>query len=95
MRSVIGIRSVIGEGCQIADTIVMGADFVETAADLERNAARTRIDEAIIDKNARIGERVSITNREGVRDADGDKYHIRDGIVVVAKDAVIAAGTEI
>ena len=83
----------------------MGADFVETAADLERNAAqgipnvgigaRTRIDEAIIDKNARIGERVSITNREGVRDADGDKYHIRDGIVVVAKDAVIAAGTEI
>ena len=83
----------------------MGADFVETAADLERNAAQgipnvgigahTRIDEAIIGKNARIGERVSITNREGVRDADGDKYYISDGIVVVAKDAVIAAGTEI
>ena len=105
MRSVIGIRSVIGEGCQIANTIVMGADFVETAADLARNAAQgipnvgigahNRIAGAIIDKNARIGERVSITNREGAREAARHKYYIRDGIVVVAKDAVITAGTEI
>ena len=89
----------MGEGCQIANTIVMGADFVETAAYRARNAAQgipnvgigahTRIDGAIIDKNARIGERVSITNREGVREADRDNYYIREGIVVVAKDAVI------
>ncbi len=104
-RSVIGIRSVVGEGCQIANTIVMGADFVETTADLERNIAQgipnvgigahTRIDGAIIDKNARIGERVSITNREGVREADRDNYYIREGIVVVAKDAVIETGSQI
>ena len=57
----------------------MGADLVETMADLERNAAQgipnvgigadTRIDGARIDKNPRIDERVCITNREGVREA--------------------------
>jgi len=104
-RSVIGIHSVIGEGCQITNSIVMGADFDESPGDLERNAAQgipnigigahTTIDAAIIDKNARIGERVSITNKEGVSEAEGDNYYIRDGIVVVAKDTVIPAGTVI
>ncbi|MEE3259979.1 MAG: glucose-1-phosphate adenylyltransferase [Candidatus Latescibacterota bacterium] len=104
-RSVIGIRSIIGEGCQIANAIIMGADFDESPGALERNAARgipnigigahTTIDGAIIDKNARIGERVSITNREGVSEAEGNNYYIRNGIVVVAKDAVLPAGTVI
>ena len=104
-RSVVGIRSVIGAGCQIANTIIMGADFDETPGDLERNAAQgipnvgiganTTIDGAIIDKNARIGDQVSITNSRGVKEADGDNYYIRDGIVVVAKDAVIPSGTVI
>ena len=104
-RSVIGIRSVIGAGCQIANSIVMGADFDETPADLERNAAQgvpnvgiganTTIDGAITDKNARIGDQVSITNSAGVKEAEGANYYIRDGIVVVAKDAVIPSGTVI
>ncbi|HIG53783.1 MAG TPA: glucose-1-phosphate adenylyltransferase [Candidatus Latescibacteria bacterium] len=104
-RSVIGIRSVIGAGCQIANSIVMGADFDETTADLARNAAQgipnvgiganTTIDGAIIDKNARIGDQVSITNSAGVKEAEGANYYIRDGIVVVAKDAVIPSGTVI
>jgi len=98
-RSVIGIRSVIGAGCQIANTIIMGADFDETPGDIERNAsqgipnvgigANTTIDGAIVDKNARIGDQVNITNRAGVKEAEGANYYIRDGIVVVAKDAVI------
>jgi len=83
----------------------MGADFDETTADLERNApqgipnvgigANTTIDGAIIDKNARIGDQVSITNSAGVKEAEGANYYIRDGIVVVAKDAVIPWGTVI
>jgi len=104
-RSVVGIRSVIGAGCQIANTIIMGADFDETPADLARNAAQgipnvgiganTTIDGAIVDKNARIGDQVSITNKSGIKEAEGTNYYIRDGIVIVAKDAVIASGTVI
>ena len=104
-RSVVGIRSVIGAGCQIANTIIMGADFDETPADLARNAAQgipnvgiganTTIDGAIVDKNARIGDQVSITNKSGIKEAEGTNYYIPDGIVIVAKDAVIASGTVI
>ena len=101
-RSVIGIRSVIGENCQISNTIVMGADSDESPADRARNAAQgipdmgiganSTITGAIIDKNARIGERVCITNKDRGVEADETNYYIRDGIVVVPKDAVIPAG---
>ena len=104
-HSVIGIRSVIGANCQIAHTIVMGADSEESPADRARNAAQglpnvgiganTAIAGAIIDKNARIGEGVCIANKDRGVEAGGDNYYIRDGIVVVPKDAVIPAGTVI
>ena len=93
----------IGANCQIANTIVMGADSEESPADRARNAAQgipdmgiganSTITGAIIDKNARIGERVCITNKDRGVEADEANYHIRDGIVVVPKDAVIPSGT--
>ena len=98
-RSVIGLRTVIGSGVQLADTVLMGADLYETAADRERNAATgipdvgigegTVIRQAIVDKNARIGEGVVIANEEGVAEADGAGYFIRDRIVVIPKNGVI------
>ena len=98
-RSVIGLRTVIGSGVQIADTVLMGADLYETAADRERNAAKgipdmgigegTVVRQAIVDKNARIGEGVVIANEEGVAEADGAGYFIRDRIVVIPKNGVI------
>ena len=104
-HSVIGIRSVIGANCQIAHTIVMGADSEESPADRARNAAQglpnvgiganTAITGAIIDKNARIGEGVCIASKDRGVEAGEDNYYIRDGIVVVPKDAVIPAGTVI
>ena len=104
-RSVIGIRSVIGANCQIAHTIVMGADSEESPADRARNAAQgipnmgiganTKITGAIIDKNARIGEGVRITSKDRGVEAGETNYYIRDGIVVVPKDAVIPSGTVI
>ena len=104
-RSVIGIRSVIGPGAKIFNSVVMGADYYETPADIERNQVRSvpnvgigsnsSINRAIIDKNARIGERVIISNDENVMEAEGKNYYIRDGIVVVPKDAVIEPGTVI
>ena len=104
-HSVIGIRSVIGANCQIAHTIVMGADSEESPADRTRNAAQgipnmgigtnTQITGAIIDKNARIGEGVRITSKDRGVEAGETNYYIRDGIVVVPKDAVIPSGTVI
>lgn len=104
-RSVIGIRSILGPGVKVFNSIVMGADYYETPIDIERNnvrsipnvgiGANSSINRAIIDKNARIGERVIISNDENITEAEGENYYIRDGIVVVPKDAVIKAGTVI
>ena len=51
--------------------------------------------QAIIDHNARIGDNVVIRGSDRMKDYDGDGYAIRDGIVVVFKDAVIPSGTRI
>ncbi len=105
-ESVIGLRSVIGPDVRIARTVVMGADFYETA---ERRAENRRLDRpdvgigrgssiegAIIDKNARIGEGVVIRPHDPDEEMiETEHYIIRDGIVVVPKNAVIPDGTVI
>ena len=53
------------------------------------------IERAIVDKNARVGRGVRILNEAGVREADGDGYYIRDGIVIVPKGGVVHDGTVI
>ena len=55
----------------------------------------TVIERAIVDKNARIGRNVRLVNSKGLDEADGDGWAIRDGIVVVVKNAVIPDGTVI
>jgi glucose-1-phosphate adenylyltransferase len=50
------------------------------------------VDRAIIDKNARIGDGVVITPEGKSQNLDADNYFIRDGIIVVPKNAVIPAG---
>ena len=100
-----GLRSIIGSGAKLTDTVLMGADFYESAADRERNAAAgipdigigagTVISGAIVDKNARIGVGSYLCNDEGAELADGDGYVIRDGIVVIPKNSIVPAGTRI
>jgi glucose-1-phosphate adenylyltransferase len=96
-RSVVGIRSIIQSGATIRNSIVMGADYFEhdrqsdsgqPPIGIGRNCV---IDRAIIDKNARIADGVVITPEGKPPDFDGDNYFIRDGIVVVPKNAVIPA----
>ena len=101
-RSVIGIRSVIGSGTTIRNSVLMGADFYQTEAweskaDLPPLgiAGRCRIEGAIIDKNVRIGEGVVITSEGKPANADGENYCVRDGVVVIPKGTVIPAGTSI
>ncbi|MDQ6622679.1 MAG: glucose-1-phosphate adenylyltransferase [Verrucomicrobiota bacterium] len=98
-RSVIGVRSVIHTGATIRNSIVMGADYYETdPATVPEGLPRMGvgrncvIDRAIIDKNARIADGVVITPEGKPTDFDGPNYFIRDGIVVIPKDAVIPAG---
>jgi glucose-1-phosphate adenylyltransferase len=97
-RSVIGIRSIIQSGATIRNSVVMGADHFEQdrpgpgsapAMGIGKNCV---IDRAIIDKNARIADGVVITPEGKPPDFDADNYFIRDGIVVVPKNAVIPPG---
>jgi glucose-1-phosphate adenylyltransferase len=106
-RSIIGLRSRIDSGAVIEDSIVMGADFFESFDDVRPDAVGTRphigigqntvIKKAILDKNVRIGKNVKLVNSNGVMDADGEgrTYFIREGIIIVPKNAVIPDGTEI
>jgi glucose-1-phosphate adenylyltransferase len=98
-RSVIGVRSIIESGATIRNSIVMGADFYETDPPSDRLrqppigiGRNCVIDRAIIDKNARIADGVVITPEGKPADLDAGNYFIRDGIVVVPKNAVIPAG---
>jgi len=104
-RAVIGIRSRVGRGARIRDSLVLGADYYETLDDIARAAARgipplgvgedTIVESAIVDKNARIGRGARITNESDEVDKDGDGWYIRDGIVVVPKDVIIPDGAVI
>jgi glucose-1-phosphate adenylyltransferase len=83
----------------------MGADYYETTQDLQENAEKRipnvgignhcTIINAIIDKNVRIGDNVSIINAHNLQEKDDEKYCIRDGIIVVPKDSYIPSGTVI
>ncbi len=104
-RSVIGIRSRIGRGTRIRESLVLGADFYESIKEIERSEGRglppagvgadSVIERAIVDKNARVGSGVRIVNEKGVQEKDGDGYFIRDGIVIIPKEAVVPDGTVI
>ena len=105
MNSVIGLRARIGEGTRVNEAVIMGADYYEPEAERKALVAEGRIpvgiaerctiSKAILDKNVRIGAGCTITNAKGTRETDADQYVIRDGIVILYKNAVIPAGTVI
>jgi glucose-1-phosphate adenylyltransferase len=99
-RAVIGVRSYIDTGTTIRHSILMGADFYDTQLDAREKKTtpigigkNCIIDHAIIDKNARIGDNVVITPEGKPENHDGENFYVRDGIVVIPKNAVIPAGT--
>lgn len=106
-NSVIGLRSRISKGVQMEASFMMGADFYQTFEDMGRDRGKnlprvgigegTVIKRAIIDKNARIGNNARLLNDAGTTVADGPNgsYYIRDGIIIVPKNAVVPDGTVI
>jgi glucose-1-phosphate adenylyltransferase len=98
-HSIVGIRSQIGEGTVIKDSILMGADYYQEEkprGNLPIGIGKNcHIECAILDKNVRIGDDVLIKPFPGNKDIDSDLYFVRDGIVVIAKDTEIPSGTRI
>lgn len=104
-NSVIGVRSRIGRNAVVRDSVLIGADRFETAAEREENRQRgipdltvgenTTIEGAIIDKDCRIGHNVRILNRKGIEEEETDMYVIRDGIVTIPRGTIVPDGTEI
>ena len=106
-NSVIGLRSRISKGAQIEASFIMGADFYQTFDDMRRDHGRglprlgigegSVVKHAIIDKNARIGSNARLLNEAGTPVSDGPNgsYFIRDGIIIVPKNAVVPDGTVI
>jgi len=103
--SVIGIRSRIGHDSSLVNTYIMGSDYYETLEDIAVDLAhgipqlgvgsRCQIQNAIIDKNCRIGDDVKIIGGSHIEDGDSPLYTVKDGIVVLKKGAVLPNGFSI
>lgn len=104
-NSVIGIRSIVGKSTLIRNSIIMGADYYETEANIRKDRLKkipdvgignnSRIVGAIVDKNVHIGDHVNIENTKKVEQFDAGNYMIRDYIVIIPKDSVIPSHTVI
>ncbi len=103
--SIVGLRCVVGEGTRLTRTILLGSDYYETQESIENHerlglprvgiGSNCRIENTIVDKNARIGNNVIISPRDKPDKVDdhNKNYYIRDGIVVIPKNAVIPHNT--
>jgi glucose-1-phosphate adenylyltransferase len=104
-HSIIGVRSRIGGGTTVKHSIIMGADRFETFEQIKENKEKNvsnigignhcTIINAIVDKDVRIGDNVSIINAHNLQEKDGNNYYIRDGIIIIPKNSWIPNGTVI
>jgi glucose-1-phosphate adenylyltransferase len=101
-KSIIGIRSRIGAYSVIVNTYMMGNDYFQRLEELEEEKAipmgvgkHCIIENAIVDKNCRIGDNVIIRGQKDLPDQETSTHCIIDGIVVLKKDAVIPGGSRI
>jgi glucose-1-phosphate adenylyltransferase len=104
--SVVGIRTVIEAGSELDGVVCMGADHYETMEQKAANAevgipnlgigGGTKVARAIIDKDTRIGSDCRIGVGETFpEDGDYESYYVREGIIIIPKNAVIPSGTVI
>ena len=100
--TVVGIRTRIGNGTTVANSYIMGSDYYETLLEIQDSrekgiptvgiGERCYIKNTIIDKNVRIGNDVRINGGSHLADSDHSLYTVKDGIVVIKKNAVINDG---
>jgi glucose-1-phosphate adenylyltransferase len=105
IHSVIGVRTQIGKNVVLKNSIIIGADGYESAKQKADNQRRgiphvgigdgTIIENAILDKDARIGANVRLCNKEKIKNGEGPNFVIRDGLIVIPRDAIVLDGTVI
>lgn len=101
-KSVIGIRSRIGEGTVIENCYVMGSDYYQSIEDMDEDLKNNKnligigercfIKNALIDKNCRIGNDVHINGGKHLENTSNELYAVKDGIVVIKKGVVLPNG---
>jgi len=95
--SVIGNLTRIGEKAIIRRTVILGNDFWDENGTSEIPAIgigkNTHIENAIIDKNARIGKNVKIIGTADMPDGRHEHFTISSGIVIIHRNAVIPDNT--
>jgi glucose-1-phosphate adenylyltransferase len=95
--SILGSRTLVRHGAVIEECLVMGADFYQHGDD---PGPRVGINEGaylkrcIVDKNASVGRYAQLVNRQShsAYDDPEGRFYVRDGIIVVAKEAAIPVG---
>jgi glucose-1-phosphate adenylyltransferase len=104
-NSIVGLRTVVGAGTVLDRVIGLGSDYYESQESVEKFeregkprigiGANCKIENTIIDKNARIGNNVIISPAGKPEKFDHELCYIRDGIVIIPKSALIPHGTVI
>ncbi len=100
LHSIVGVRATVGEGTVIEHSILMGSDFYDFERPVDQGppvgiGRDCFIRNAIVDKNARIGDGVYITPDGKADDTVTPLYTVRDGVIVIPKNAVIPPGTRL
>jgi glucose-1-phosphate adenylyltransferase len=99
-NSIVGVRGIVRAGSVIEQSIIMGATSFSSELSnppgaplgIGRDCTLRR---TIVDLDARIGNGCRLVNDEGVEEADGDNYFIREGIIVIPRRAELEPGTVI
>ena len=102
LHTIVGLRSIVGAGTTLNRSILLGSDYYESHESIVQHekagqprigvGANCRIENTIVDKNARIGNNVVISPAGKPENVDHPSYYIRDGIVIIPKNGVIPHG---
>lgn len=104
-HSIVGVRCLVDRDSRLHRAILLGSDYFESKASILENerlgrprmgiGINTHVENAIVDKNARIGSHCVISPAGKPENVDHPLYFIRDGIVIIPKNGVIPDGTVI
>jgi glucose-1-phosphate adenylyltransferase len=97
-QSVIGIRSIVAPGARLDRVVMNGAG----AYDIQDRVRSKRVPlgvghdselrNVIIDRDARVGANVQLTNEAGVSEYEDDVITVRDGIIIVKRQSTVPNG---